>query len=100
MTGRRPASDEAVSGLSGEIYPGLSEAHAGPSQGEQFALMKGSPVETLQVLARLDQLEMISSPTTGVSVDRSLAAVLQRKCNGPSPESLQSNPRCPADFPW
>ncbi|HSR12651.1 MAG TPA: DUF6079 family protein, partial [Thermodesulfobacteriota bacterium] len=51
-----------------------------------------------QVLARLDRLELISVPHNRASVDRALAAVLQRQCAGPSPESLQSTPVCSCGF--
>lgn len=76
-----------------------SEAHRRAKSGEQFApYEKMRQSRRYQVLARLDQLEMISVPHNRSSVDRSLAAVLQAECNGPSPESLQSNPRCSCGF--
>jgi hypothetical protein len=76
-----------------------SEAHRRAKSGEQFApYEKVRQSRRYQVLARLDQLEMISVPHNRSSVDRSLAAVLQAECDGPSPESLQSNPRCSCGF--
>ena len=76
-----------------------SEAHRRAKSGEQFApYEKVRQSRRYQVLARLDQLEMISVPHNRSSVDRSLAAVLQAECNGPSPESLQSNPRCSCGY--
>ncbi|HXZ35205.1 MAG TPA: DUF6079 family protein, partial [Thermodesulfobacteriota bacterium] len=76
-----------------------SEAHRRAKSGDQFApYEKVRQSRRYQVLARLDQLEMISVPHNRSSADRSLAAVLQAECNGPSPESLQSNPRCSCGF--
>jgi hypothetical protein len=76
-----------------------TEAHRRTRSGEQFApYEKVRQSRRYQVLTRLDQLEMISVPHNRISVDRSLASVLQAECNGPSPESLQSNPRCSCGF--
>lgn len=76
-----------------------TEAHRRTRSGEQFApYEKVRQSRRYQVLTRLDQLEMISVPHNRSSVDRSLASVLQAECNGPSPESMQSNPRCSCGF--
>lgn len=76
-----------------------AEAHRRARSGEQFA-----PYEKLrqsrryQLLARLDQLEMISVQHNRTSVDRALSTVLMSQCNGPALDALQSSPVCSCGF--
>jgi hypothetical protein len=75
------------------------EAHRRARSGEQFA-----PYEKIRhsrrylLLARLNQLEMISVHHNRNLVDRSLADVLFSECNAPTVEFLQSNPVCSCGF--
>jgi hypothetical protein len=79
-----------------QIY---AEAHRRARSGEQFA-----PYEKIRrsrrylLLARLDQLEMISVHHNRSLVDRALTAVLFSECNAPSADLLQSNPVCSCGF--
>ena len=76
-----------------------AEAHRRARSGEQFV-----PYEKIRrsrrylLLARLDQLEMISVHHNRSLVDRALTAVLFSECNAPSAELLQSNPVCSCGF--
>lgn len=75
------------------------EAHRRARSGEQFA-----PYEKIRhsrrylLLARLDQLEMISVHHNRNLVDRQLAEVLLSECNAPAIDLLQSNPICSCGF--
>jgi hypothetical protein len=75
------------------------EAHRRARSGEQFV-----PYEKIRrsrrylLLARLDQLEMVSVHHNRSLVDRALTAVLFSECNAPSAELLQSNPVCSCGF--
>lgn len=79
----------------GKYIQVYAEAHRRARSGEQFI-----PYEKIRrsrrylLLARLDQLEMISVHHNRSLVDRALTAVLFSECNAPSPELLQSNPVC------
>jgi hypothetical protein len=76
-----------------------AEAHRRAKSADRFApYQKVRQSRRYQVLARLDQLEMISVPHNRSSVDRELTAALKAECDGPSPESLQSNPRCSCGY--
>ena len=76
-----------------------AEAHRRTRSGEQFV-----PYEKIRrsrrylLLARLDQLEMISVHHNRSLVDRTLSAVLFSECNLPTAELLQSNPVCSCGF--
>ena len=77
------------------IIQAYVEAHRKNRSGDQFV-----PYEKLRqsrrylLLARLDQLEMISVEHNRSSVERALTAILSSRCNAPVIESLQSNPIC------
>ncbi|MBI5967928.1 MAG: hypothetical protein HY882_08745, partial [Deltaproteobacteria bacterium] len=75
------------------------EGHRRARSGDQFA-----PYEKLRhsprylLLARLNQLEMISVQHNLSSVDRALSTVLFAQCHGPSLDALQSSPVCTCGF--
>ena len=83
----------------GKYIQVYAEAHRRARSGEQFV-----PYEKIRrsrrylLLARLDQLEMISVHHDRSLVDRALTAVLFSECNAPSAELLQSNPVCSCGF--
>jgi hypothetical protein len=83
----------------GKYIQVYAEAHRRARSGEQFV-----PYEKIRhsrrylLLARLDQLEMISVHHNRSLVDRALTAVLFSECNAPSAELLQSNPVCSCGF--
>ncbi|MFB3884745.1 MAG: DUF6079 family protein [Thermodesulfobacteriota bacterium] len=83
----------------GKYIQVYAEAHRRARSGEQFV-----PYEKIRrsrrylLLARLDQLEMVSVRHNRSLVDRALTAVLFSECNAPSAELLQSNPVCSCGF--
>jgi hypothetical protein len=83
----------------GKYIQVYAEAHRRARSGEQFV-----PYEKIRrsrrylLLARLDQLEMISVHHNRSLVDRALTAVLFSECNAPCAELLQSNPVCSCGF--
>ncbi|MGQ9646735.1 MAG: DUF6079 family protein [Thermodesulfobacteriota bacterium] len=76
-----------------------AEAHRRARSGDPFV-----PYEKIRrsrrylLLARLDQLEMISVLHNRSLVDRELTGVLFSECNAPCGELLQSNPVCSCGF--
>ncbi len=83
----------------GKYIQVYAEAHRRCRSGEQFA-----PYEKIRrsrrylLLARLDQLEMISVHHNRNLVDRALTAVLISECHAPCSELLQSSPICSCGF--
>jgi len=83
----------------GKYIQVYSEAHRRARSGEQFV-----PYEKIRhcrrylLLARLDQLEMISVHHNRSLVDRMLTAVLFSECNAPCAEILQSTPVCSCGY--
>ncbi len=83
----------------GKYIQAYAEAHRRARSGEQFvSYEKIRRSRRYLLLARLDQLEMISVHHNRSLVDRALTAVLFSECNAPCAELLQSNPVCSCGF--
>jgi energy-coupling factor transporter ATP-binding protein EcfA2 len=77
-----------------------AEAHRLARSGEQFTPYKKiRHSRRYLLLARLDQLEMISVHHNRSFVDRALTSVLLSECTASPVELLQSNPVCSCGFP-